>query len=79
MDPSVPVFTLEEHMATGGFGEYVAEKCREFGIPQPVECIGIPDRFIAHGNHNRLLEDAGLSPMQIAERIKRTVGGKNIG
>ena len=73
-DQHVPVITLEEHMTTGGFGEYVTEKCRMLGITEPVECIGVPDRFIAHGSHDRLLEDAGLSPERIAERIRTVLG-----
>ena len=74
MDPHVPVITLEEHMTTGGFGEFVTEKCRMLGIAEPADCIGVPDRFIAHGSHDRLLEDAGLSPEKIAERIRNVLG-----
>lgn len=74
MDPRIPVITLEEHMTTGGFGEYVTEKCRMLGITEPAECIGVPDRFIAHGSHDRLLEDAGLAPEKIAERIRTVLG-----
>ena len=74
MNPRVPVITMEEHMTTGGFGEFVAEKCRMLGLTEPVDCIGVPDRFIAHGNHDRLLEDAGLSPEKIAERIRKVLG-----
>lgn len=77
MDPRVPVITLEEHMTTGGFGEYVTEKCRMLGINEPADCIGVPDRFIAHGSHDRLLEDAGLSPERIAERIRTVLGRTN--
>ena len=74
MDPRIPVITLEEDMTTGGFGEYVTEKCRMLGITEPAECIGVPDRFIAHGSHDRLLEDAGLAPEKIAERIRTVLG-----
>ena len=77
MDPRVPVITLEEHMTTGGFGEYVTEKCRMLGINEPADCIGVPDRFIAHGSHDRLMEDAGLSPERIAERIRTVLGRTN--
>ena len=71
--PAMPTVTLEEHMTTGGFGEYVTEKCRELGIPVPADVIGVPDRFISHGSHSRLLEDAGLSPEMIAERILKVL------
>ena len=76
-DPSVPFYTLEEHMTTGGFGEYVTEKCRTLGTVMPVDCIGVPDRFIPHGSHEQLLKEAGLSPELITERILETFGRKN--
>ena len=77
LNPSVPFFTLEEHMTTGGFGEYVNEKCRLLGVSLPEDCIGIPDRFIPHGSHEMLLQEAGLSPEMIAERIGKALGRKN--
>ena len=64
-------------MTTGGFGEYVTEKCRMLRINEPADCIGVPDRFIAHGSHDRLMEDAGLSPERIAERIRTVLGRTN--
>ena len=77
MDPAVPFVTMEEHRTSGGFGAYVAERCRELGIPEPAACIGVPDRFIPHGSHGQLLEEAGLSPARIAERIRGLAGRKD--
>lgn len=77
MDPAVPFVTMEEHRTSGGFGAYVAERCRELGIPGPAACIGVPDRFIPHGSHGQLLEEAGLSPARIAERIRGLAGRKD--
>ena len=68
-DAEKPFVTLEEHRVTGGFGEFITEKCRLLGCRLPDDCIGIPDRFIEHGNHEQLMEDAGLSESQITERI----------
>ena len=73
MDPAVPFVTMEEHRTSGGFGAYVAERCRELGIPEPAACIGVPDRFIPHGSHGQL----GLSPARIAERIRGLAGRKD--
>ena len=75
-DASVPYVTLEEHMRTGGFGEYLSGICREEGYPEPAACIGVPDRYIQHGGHERLMEDAGLAPENIADRILRIIGRK---
>lgn len=69
----IPVFTLEEHMITGGFGEYITECCRESGFCVPTACYGVPDTFIQHGRHDLLLSDAGLTAGQIAEKIEAAV------
>ena len=71
---STPVITLEEHMTTGGFGEYVTERCRQLGLKAPVDCIGISDMFIPHGKHSELLEYAGLSANQLIGRIMKKLG-----
>jgi transketolase C-terminal domain/subunit len=69
------VFTLEEHMLTGGFGEYVTAECRKQGWQEPAECIAVPDRFIAHGEHEKLMKEAGLTPEQICGRILARLKG----
>ena len=42
----------------------------------PAGRIGVPDRFIPHGSHGRLLEEAGLSPEKIHGRIQEALGRK---
>ncbi|QTE68557.1 1-deoxy-D-xylulose-5-phosphate synthase [Clostridiales bacterium] len=74
ISPDTPYFTLEEHMETGGFGAYISGLCRKKGFPQPADCIGVPDCWIEHGNHQLLMKDAGLCPDQIAGRILRKLG-----
>lgn len=64
-----PFFTLEEHMAVCGFGSYLREKCAEGGLEGPRAIFGVPDQFLQHGAHGRLMADAGLTPAQMSERI----------
>lgn len=71
--PGIHVYTLEEHMITGGFGAFVSEKCREFEVCPPEICFGIPELFIQHGRHDLLMKDAGLSAEQICERILHSI------
>ena len=77
LDRDIPYVTLEEHMRTGGFGEYLAGLCRDEGYPLPAACIAVPDCYIPHGKHDQLMAEAGLSPEQIAERIMRTIRRKS--
>jgi len=65
----IPFFTLEEHMLTGGFGMFVTEACRAEGLPLPKECLAVADRFLPHGSHARLMEEAGLSAERISARV----------
>lgn len=65
----MPYFTLEEHMRTGGFGEYVREICADKGFRGPRACFGVDDQFLAHGSHSLLMKDAGLDPETLRDRI----------
>jgi len=58
------VFTLEDHVAAGGFGSAVAELGSEIKgqfDANRIEILALPDRFIDHGDRTQQLADAGLS------------------
>ena len=63
------VFTLEEHMLTGGFGEYITSYCLAHKCVLPARCFGVMDGFIQHGDHERLMKEAGLDAATIASEI----------
>ncbi len=67
---SLPVFTLEEHVAAGGFGSAVAEFCAAEGLPAPRRCLALPDQFIPHGARQELLEIYRLDAASVAEQIQ---------
>ena len=69
------VFTLEEHMLAGGFGEYVSRFCLDHSITAPAVCFGVKDVFLSHGDHEHLMEDAGLGTETIADRIRNVLKG----
>ena len=73
------VFTLEEHMLNGGFGEYVTRTCLDHGWNVPVQCFGVTDTYIQHGDHEHLIADAGLDSETLAEAIRKSVKGEGIG
>ncbi len=68
-----PVFTLEEHVLTCGFGSAVAEFCITEQQQVPAAMFGIPDKVIHHGNKDDLLSSLGLVPEQIAAKVKNTL------
>ncbi len=61
--------TVEDNVLMGGFGSAVLEFLAERSIQRRVVRLGIPDRFIEHGNQNLLRKLVGID----AEGIERTV------
>jgi 1-deoxy-D-xylulose-5-phosphate synthase len=55
------VLTVEEGALAGGFGSAVLEAACDAGIAAAhVRRLGVPDRFIEHGERGELLADLGL-------------------
>jgi len=55
------LITVEENTVVGGFGSAVLECVNAAGLPTDrIKCLGIPDRFIEHGERDELLADLGL-------------------
>jgi len=55
------VITIEEGTLCGGFGSAVLESANDAGLnTSHLKRLGIPDRFIEHGNRKELLADLGL-------------------
>ena len=68
-----PVFTLEEHVRTGGFGAAVCGFMAENHLPAPAKVFALPDAFITHGSRAILLDEHGLSAGKIADEITKTL------
>jgi 1-deoxy-D-xylulose-5-phosphate synthase len=61
------VVTVEEAALAGGFGGALLEAAADAGLAcGHVRRLGIPDRFIEHGERGELLADLGLDPAGIA-------------
>jgi len=67
------LITLEDNVLIGGLGSAVTEFLSQHlptGRQPDVIHFGIPDRFIPHGKVDILFDVLGLSPSQLAKRIK---------
>ena len=65
------VVTVEEGALMGGFGSAVLETACEQGWDTRImRTLGIPDRFIEHGDRNELLAEAGIDPAGIAKTCR---------
>jgi 1-deoxy-D-xylulose-5-phosphate synthase len=63
--------TVEEGAVMGGAGSAVAEALAEAGIVKPILHLGLPDRFIDHGDAAQLLAACGLDAKGIAAAIRK--------
>jgi 1-deoxy-D-xylulose-5-phosphate synthase len=66
--------TVEEGCTMGGAGSAVAEALAEAGIVKPLLILGLPDRFIDHGDPALLLASVGLDAHGIAASIRERFG-----
>ena len=63
--------TVEENTIQGGAGSAVAECLAQHGVVVPLLLLGLPDRFIEHGDPARMLADCGLDAAGIAASIRK--------
>jgi 1-deoxy-D-xylulose-5-phosphate synthase len=68
------VVTVEEHQIMGGAGSAVCEALNELGIEKRVLLLGLPDRFIDHGDPARLLASVGLDAAGITRSVQGLLG-----
>jgi len=62
--------TLEEGAIMGGAGSAVAEALAAAGVVCPLLQIGLPDRFIDHGEQGALLASVGLDAAGIERSVR---------
>jgi len=66
--------TVEEHVVMGGAGSAVAEAMAARRIVLPLLQLGLPDRFIDHGDQAQLLRLEGLDGAGIERSIRDRFG-----
>ena len=65
------IVTVEENVVMGGAGSAVAEVLDELGINKPMLHLGLPDRFVEHGDPAVLLARCGLDADGILASLKK--------
>ena len=66
--------TVEENVIMGGAGSACGEALAALGVLRPLLMLGLPDRFIDHGDPARLLADEGLDAAGIERAIRERFG-----
>ena len=65
--------TVEEHALIGGAGSAVCEVLASLKLVNRIVLLGLPDRFIDHGDPARLLASLGLDGAGIVKSIKGVI------
>jgi 1-deoxy-D-xylulose-5-phosphate synthase len=68
------IVTVEENVIAGGAGSACGEVLAAAGVEVPLLMLGLPDRFVDHGEPGQLLAHCGLDAHGIAASIARRVG-----
>jgi len=63
------IITIEENTHLGGAGSAVAEYLLAIGNTTPIKIMGLPDKFIDHGEHKQMLSNCGLDAKGIIDTV----------
>lgn len=69
LSDNIPVFTLEDGVRAGGFGEGVLSWIQENGGKNRVTIIGAADRFIAHASVSQQTEELHMDACSVLNRV----------
>jgi 1-deoxy-D-xylulose-5-phosphate synthase len=72
------VVTIEDGIRVGGIGTRIRQELRAAGVDTALNELGLPDEFIEHGSRAEILQEAGLTPQQIARDVVEQVLGSKI-
>jgi len=67
------IVTVEEHQVMGGAGSAVCEALAAMRVEKRVLLLGLPDRFVDHGDPAKLLASVGLDAEGIRASIARAM------
>jgi 1-deoxy-D-xylulose-5-phosphate synthase len=74
------VVTVEEGTIEGGFGSAVLEAANAAGLDsRGVVRLGLPDRFVDHGERGELLSELGLDVAGLCATVRRALGRESGG
>ena len=68
-----PIFTMEEHVLSGGFGSSVLEYACKPGKQPRVTIFAVGDIFVPHGDHAHLLAEVGLDDDTMMDAIQKAL------
>ncbi len=64
------IVTMEENVASGGYGEKVLDCMNRLGLDNAFLGISVPDAYVEHGNVELLKEELGIDAGSVVKRIE---------
>lgn len=61
--------TMEENIASGGFGEHIAAFVKEQNLDIDVQIMAIPNMYVEHGTVDKLKAAIGLDAQSVVDKI----------
>ncbi|MRH43174.1 1-deoxy-D-xylulose-5-phosphate synthase [Aquibacillus halophilus] len=72
-----PILTIEEAILQGGFGSAILEFAETHNYKNvDIQRMGIPDKFVEHGDVPELLEEIGLTRDTVIDKLKQIMPSK---
>ena len=65
--------SIEENAVIGGVGSEIERVLSDCGLKLPLIRLGLPDRFIEHGEQGQLLADLGLDKAGIVRTVRERI------
>ncbi|MFD5874704.1 1-deoxy-D-xylulose-5-phosphate synthase [Streptomyces sp. NPDC060322] len=73
------VAVVEDNSRTGGVGWAVGQALRDADVDVPLRTFGIPEEFLAHAGRGEVLAEIGLTPVEVAGRIRAALERRTAG
>jgi len=67
------ILTIEDGCKIGGFGSAILEFANEAGYSNPIEVLGIKDKFMEHGTIEELHQLAGIDALSIKRHLNKII------
>jgi len=72
------VVVVEDNGVAGGVGSTVRQRLSEEGVATAVRGFAIPQRFLAHGSRDQVLEQVGLTAQEVSRHVVEAVAGAEV-
>jgi 1-deoxy-D-xylulose-5-phosphate synthase len=71
------VVTLEDSGVAGGFGDTFCRALRTAGVAVDVQTLGLPQRFLPHGERSSILAEHGLAASTVVAGVLARLSGRS--